>query len=387
LNRNTKFMKHISMRTVRVAGHRFIFGMQRDWDDIKADGEQFGSESVSARLHHTQNWGFIEKRLEEIAVNVGLSTSWISEKDQLAWKPSIGKPELNKEHCNKEQLDQVLQSVVERSRVPAVLLDPFLPECPVIAVNAAAQKLTGWTETSSTTAASADRVLEEVDYSGGGGGAYYLNYGAYDHDQTDERLAVQAACANGRPVTAMFRDMYEQSNPEKPVYMRLQGMTVGQGSGPGPLNGEPIWYLVGLLGNTGTDPEDWEQSKEMKNGWANLRTSLEIATQTPEVIRDMNMPPINHPMGGRVVLASQAVWHNAAARSKPPSPPRRPLDGGYFGARGTNADSRLDRRIGMPPGSPSRLTGNLSPKAASKSQPSPKAISPVSRRPINFNQR
>lgn len=322
MDRDIRFMKHISMRTVSVGNHRFIFGLQFDFDETTVDSAMH-ERFVSAKFQHNMHWKNIEKSLAQQVNASGLQTVpyWIGEEDTKYWEPTSLTLEKTTDTCQKEQLDRVMsQAFINFTMCPVVLLDPILPECPVIAMNRAAQVLTGWDEI--TTASNADKVLEQINFAGGGGGAYHLNYGAYTYDEMQEKLSVHAACANGRPCLARFRDMYEFPSKD-PIYMKLQGVTLSEGSGSGPLNGAGIWYLIGVLGrNSVSDSaEHWAEGKEVRQGWASLQSVVQQVMDQRETLKDVPMPPKDspHPYGGRVTLLSKPMWHQKNMREPLPN--------------------------------------------------------------------
>lgn len=259
-------------------------------------------------------WQQTEELLAESATRAGLSVAWVALEEAAKWEAQMdGVFEQTDMTCLKEQVDQALQQVVADFSHPAVLLDPFLPECPVIALNQAAQTLTGWDEVGMNSGvAYADSRLEETHYAGGAGGAYHVNYGAFSKEEVLEQLAVRTACCNGRPCVATFRRMYEFPSKE-PVFMKLQGVTIGQGIIKGALSGGEVWYLIGILGQTGGNPEEWSASSEAVDIWASLSEAVEKAMTQNEAILAQPVPTQDtpHPYGGQVATIRRPIWHTA----------------------------------------------------------------------------
>jgi len=303
-----EFMKSITMRTVCLDGHRFIIGLQRTSGDHSAMTITFRGDPVY-RGTMKEWWAKVEELALDSATRSGLTVAWISAHEASKWEVQTdGIFEQTDHFVQKEQLDQALIQVVESFEHPALLLDPFLPECPVIGLNRAAQALTGWKDISNV--ASADKILEQVRFSGGAGNAYHVNYGAYTKEEDEERLAVRTACTNGRPCVATFRDMY--AFPSKaPVFLKMQGVTLCQGAVSGPLSGGDVWYLVALLGTEASSTQVWAESEAMDQKWTSLSHSVGKVIADPAAILTMPMPPEDepHPYGGMVSLVRLPLWH------------------------------------------------------------------------------
>lgn len=316
-----QFMKSISMRTVCLGGHRFIIALQRTSGDHTALTRTFNGDRAY-RGTMADWWVQIEDLVSGEATRTGLSVAWVQAEDAAKWEASFksGIFEQTQFFCRKEQLDQALQKAMSDLSYPAILLDPFLPECPVIGLNQAAQELTGWKNMSSHVA-SADRVLEQVDYAGGAGGAYHINYGAYSMDEVEERLAVRASCCNGRPCLARFRRMYDyppdSAAGEPQIFMKLQGVTLCQGVIAGPLSGGDVWYLVGILGKDDVSAQNWFASAETIENWSCLQEAVMKVLNEPEGINNFPMPSEEapHPYGGQVALLRSPLWHLEASDS------------------------------------------------------------------------
>eukprot|EP00438_Fugacium_kawagutii_P004325 Skav220057 [mRNA] locus=scaffold1709:5302:27213:- [translate_table: standard] len=196
-------------------------------------------------LSNAEWWTLAALRLQEKAGKaVESAAAWIAEPTGIFQQTDI--------LCRKEDLDKAIWKSLDALKFPILLCDPFLPECPVIGVNPAAQTLTDW-------AAAGDEVtLADAKLLSGAGplqrGAQYLTYGRYDKGEELERVAVRTACANGRPCSVAFRGMYAFRGK---CSMWLQGVTVAQGVNKGPLGGGmQIWYLATWLDAAGCGHED-----------------------------------------------------------------------------------------------------------------------------------
>lgn len=299
----TKFMKKVSIRTVRVAGFRFVVG----WQHHMGKDVQYGSRSSGW-------WKLAEDLVTKKASAVSLPVSWIQEEEASKWQAELNGVFDQTEHlCRKEDLDAAILKALAHKKSPVILCDPFLPECPVIGVNAAAQAMTGWGHVGRQEVASADvRLLAGAKPSERGG--YHLTYGRYAEGEEEElqRLAVRAARANGRPCSVKFRKMFELPG-DRPLSLWLQGVTVAYGVNKGPLGGGAhIWYLVGILSDAPVDA--WEKEAPSSVAMASLKQALQEVLEAHDALPKPGDSQEAgekdwHPYGGDVRLLSKLVWH------------------------------------------------------------------------------
>jgi hypothetical protein len=308
-DRHITFMKEIGMRMCALSGHRFIFGIQRTQGDRAATGDNYKGDPV---FEGTMNewWTHIEQLVLQAASQQALTVSWVSPHEAAIWGAQLrGVYSQTEQFCRKEQLNKVLLDLVEGFGKPVALLDPFLPECPVIALNAEAQKLTKWGPIS-IDVSSADQHLEQLQFSHGAGGAYHINYGAYTSEEDDERLEVRTACCNGRPCFATFRRMYEYPDVD-PVLMSLQGVTLGQGVHEGPLSGDDVWYLVAIFGQDAVGLDTWRESAEVTQTGQQLADLITGVLANGQQVQSESVSDSSstNPYGGEIMLLGQPVWH------------------------------------------------------------------------------
>jgi len=306
-----KFTKSIGVRTMTLGDHRFVIGVQRTRGDLKAEGTFQGDPVYAGTTKEW--WEKIESLMRDFAPAVGLEPSWISEQEASRWHTAIrGTFKQTDTRCRKEQLDGVMKELVANLAQPVLLLDPFLPDCPVIAVNKAAQALTGWSEIDLNIAECCQRMSEDDSLLAGG--AYHINYGLYTREDQGERIAVRTACSNGRPCAAAFRDMYK-SRDEPPVPMWLQGVTLAVGVDEGPLSGGDVWYLIALLGDASSPgEEDCASSIQPDGEWNVVSMHMEALLKDSELKDKLNaVQPLAspHPYGGEIKLLDDALWHAA----------------------------------------------------------------------------
>mmetsp|Transcript_86223 Transcript_86223/g.155311 ORF Transcript_86223/g.155311 Transcript_86223/m.155311 type:complete len:432 (-) Transcript_86223:557-1852(-) len=307
-----KIMKTISMRTVVLDGQRFVICSQHKMGDKKS----YGPPDLDW-------WARIEQLVAGKAKDAGLTEHWIRKEESSLWCGVLdGIFEQTDHLCRKEQLDQALIKAMSALPFPFLLCDPFLPDCPVICLNEAAQALTGWGEVRAGVAQADVKLLEGAP--GPTHGAYHVNYGRYkagEEEEEAERLAVRATCANGRPCAAKFRQMHELSG-DTPCSIWFQGCSMAQGV-KGPLSGTTVWYLIGLL-SPEPDPVQWSRGASCTKDMASCRSAFEKVLSRPETWQgaESNEPPPSEPASHEGPAPSPTL--TSEAPSEPPSgPPRR----------------------------------------------------------------
>lgn len=301
-DRGQRFMKSVAIRTVALDRHRFIIGWQHTLGE-----KTYGRDATW--------WQELEALVARAAAAENLQARWFTPEDAGLWEGCEDGYFIQTETlCRKERLDEAVARAVASLPFPAFACDPFLPECPVIALNAAARALTGWAEVGKGVAAADKRLLDGAK--GAARGAYHINYGQYGEEESEhqERLSVRAACSNGRPCAARFRDMYGEPGEEAPC-MWLQGATLAQGVNAGPLSGCDVWYLLGVLGEK-AEPEEWSSSAKLKEAMDALRSSLAKfidPRHSPWLTTAVSETEAGHPYGGDVKLLQVPLWHGAAS--------------------------------------------------------------------------
>lgn len=273
----TKFMKKVSIRTVRVAGFRFVVG----WQHHMGKDVQYGSRSSGW-------WKLAEDLVTKKASAVSLPVSWIQEEEASKWQAELNGVFDQTEHlCRKEDLDAAILKALAHKKSPVIL----------------------WRQE----VASADvRLLAGAKPSERGG--YHLTYGRYAEGEEEElqRLAVRAARANGRPCSVKFRKMFELPG-DRPLSLWLQGVTVAYGVNKGPLGGGAhIWYLVGILSDAPVDA--WEKEAPSSVAMASLKQALQEVLEAHDALPKPGDSQEAgekdwHPYGGDVRLLSKLVWH------------------------------------------------------------------------------
>ncbi|CAJ1459470.1 unnamed protein product [Effrenium voratum] len=300
-----KFIKRVSIRTVLVGGLRFVVG----WQHHLGKDLRYGSRCA-------EWWLLADAKLKEKAAAANMEVFWIAEKESRRWAADLtGTFQQTDILCRKENLDEVLIKAVNKHDFAILLCDPFLPECPVIALNEAAQKLTGWGPVGNEVTRADAKLMAGADALHRG--AQYLTYGRYSPGEEEERIAVRTACANGRPTAASFRPMY--SLPGE-CSMWLQGVSLAQGVNKGPLSGGGnVWYLVGLLSSE--PKERWAEAAPTSASMAAVKVSFQEILDTAETALpcqtvpcvEMEAPTAGHPYGGDIRLVKETLWHMSAA--------------------------------------------------------------------------
>lgn len=297
-NRSNVFMKTVSMRTVIIDGFRFVVAWQHTLGKARSE---FGTASETW-------WEMLYELCDAKAAAAGVRVHWITEEASLKWQGvEDGIFEQTDFLCRKEVLDQALIMSIMELPFPAFICDPFLPECPLIGLNAAAQALTGWKEVSSEVIDSDKKLVDGSKAAERG--SYHVSYGIYGQDEEEERLAVRAACANGRPCVVRFRRMYEP--PSKDITLQLQGVTLAQGVNRGPLSGCDVWYLLGLLGRA-SDRVKWVEGSDYAAAITSIRSSVERILRpdlTPQLSVPFEESSFLHPYGGDLKLLRTPLWH------------------------------------------------------------------------------
>lgn len=298
-----KFIKRVSIRMVVVCGYRFVIG----WQHHLGKDMRYG-------LSNAEWWTLAALKLQEKAEAENFEAGWVSEESAVGWTAEpTGVFEQTDILCRKEDLDKAIWKSLDALEFPVLLCDPFLPECPVIGLNKSAQTLTGW-------AAVGDEVtVADAKLLAGASplqrGAQYLTYGRYEKSEELERVAVRTACANGRPCSVAFRQMYAFRGD---CSMWLQGVTVAQGVNRGPLGGgTQIWYLVGILSKD--SPADWAAAAPKSPAMEAVKAALQGILVSAEKDLPCNTVPFAqmdkhqsaHPYGGEVRLLQETLWHMA----------------------------------------------------------------------------
>lgn len=144
-------------------------------------------------------------------------------------------------------------------------------------------------------------------------GTYHLHFGRYYIGEEAERLAVRAAVTNGRPCAAHFRGM-EEFRGKQPRTMWLQGITVGQGvSHVSTLRGAEVWYLVGILGDSG-DLVKWASSASCAKMKKLLHSAIENIMSDELALNEMQRSSkkvSSHVDVGDIKLIRSPLWHEA----------------------------------------------------------------------------